>query len=102
MEKVITFEEGELPICSTVLDSERWTVLTTRRILTCEGSGVIQHSLPEMQRSEWGDFKGGSKQSYTKVSILFTDNTFIPVFIETGRASMVMIYGMETVSQLIG
>lgn len=31
----VDFESSELPICSTIIDAEDWSVLTTRRLFTC-------------------------------------------------------------------
>lgn len=62
----INLEDGEELICSTIVNDSIWSVLTSRRIITLEGFGKIEHYLNGLKRSNAGDFKGYSKQEYTK------------------------------------
>jgi len=91
-------ESEERLICSTIINDKIWTILTTRRIISFEGVGLQQHSIKSIQEWNAGDFKGYSGQNYTKGFLHFTDGKIFPFFIETGRASMVMIYGIRTLS----
>jgi hypothetical protein len=93
----LRLESHELPICSTIINPKVWTILTTEKIISFEGVGIQQHKLSTLEKWDFGDFKGYSKQIYTKGFLHFVDDTFIPVFVETGRASMVMINGIMTI-----
>lgn len=95
----IHFDDGEELICSTIINDTIWSVLTTRRIITQEGIGKVEHYLNGLKRRDAGDFKGYSKQEYTKGFLHFDDDKIIPYFIETGKASMIMIYGVDTTTQ---
>ncbi|NAS31852.1 hypothetical protein GTQ40_12770 [Flavobacteriaceae bacterium R38] len=96
---LIKLEDGEELICSTIISDSIWSVLTSRRIITLEGVGKIEHYLSKLKRLDAGDFKGYSKQEYTKGFLHFNDDKIIPYFIETGKASMIMIYGVNTTIQ---
>lgn len=96
---LITLEDGEELICSTIITDSIWSILTSRRIITLEGIGIIEHYLNGLKRRDAGDFKGYSKQEYTKGFLHFDDNKIVPYFIETGKASMIMIYGVNTTTQ---
>ena len=93
----VRLESHELPICSTIVNTKVWTLLTNNRIISFEGVGIQEHKLTPIKRWNFGDFKGYSDQSYTKGFLHFVDDTIVPVFVETGRASMVMIYGVMTI-----
>lgn len=95
----VNLEGGEELICSTIVNDTIWSVLTSRRIITLEGVGKIEHYLNGLKRRDAGDFKGYSKQEYTKGFLHFDDDKIIPYFIETGKASMIMIYGVNTTTQ---
>lgn len=97
----INLEEGEELICSTVISDLIWSVLTSRRIITLEGLRKREHSLKGLKIRDIGDFKGYSKQKYTKGVLHFDDEKLIPFFIETGKASMIMVYGTNTATQLL-
>jgi hypothetical protein len=99
---LFTPDDGELLICATIINPDLWTLLTSRRIASCIENNMVQHTLSGALQTQWGDFKGAAKHAYTRGLIRFSDNQVIPVFIETGRASMVMIYGVSTVLQLTG
>jgi len=92
--------EDEELICSTIINESIWSILTTRKIITLEGVGQVQHNLKGLIQRNAGDFKGWSKQKYTKGFLQFDDNKIIPYFIETGNASMIMIYGIDTAVKL--
>lgn len=96
----LEFEKGEELICSTVINDKIWTLLTTRNIFSLEGVGMEKHTIDGINKWNWGDFKGYAKQPYTKGFLLFDDEKVVPVFIETGRASMIMIYGIMTISKI--
>ncbi len=90
----VVLQDNEFLICSSIIDEKIWTVLTTKRIFSFEGVGLNEHSLLNISKWDFGDFKGYSKQTFTKGFLSFEDGNIVPVFVETGRASMVMIYGI--------
>ena len=90
------FEQGEEPICSTVINEKTWSILTTRNLYTLEGAKKEMHKLSALKFFESGDFKGYSGQPFVTGYLHFEDDKIIRVFIETGIASMVMIYGIKT------
>jgi len=96
----LNLESEERLVCSTIISDKIWTILTTRRIVSFEGVGIQQHLIKNIKEWDFGDFKGYSEQSYTKGFLHFADGKIVPFFIETGRASMVMIYGIRTLSGL--
>ena len=97
----ISLENGEELICSTFINDQIWTVLTSRSILSKEGITKDIHSIKQIKKWNFGDFKGFSKQPFTKGFLFFDDNKVVPVFIETGRASMIMINGIMTLNQIV-
>lgn len=96
----LELEDSEELICSTIISESIWSFLTSRRIITLEGVGKVEHELIGLTQRNAGDFKGWSKQKYTKGFLQFDDGKIIPYFIETGKASMIMIYGINTVVKL--
>ena len=93
----INLNPEEEIICSTVINDKLWSILTTRRIVTREGLRTTEHRLTKLKYHNYGDYKGFSNQLFTKGFLQFDDDQILPILIETGRASMVMIYGMRTI-----
>lgn len=89
-------EQGEEPICSTVINEKTWSLLTTRSIYTLEGVKKKTHQLSALKFFESADFKGYSGQQFVTGYLHFDDDEIVRVFIETGIPSMVMIYGIKT------
>ena len=96
----ISLENGEELICSTFVNEQIWTLLTTQRIFSREGLAPDVHSIKNIKKWNFGDFKGYSKQSYTKGFLFFEDDKVISVFVETGRASMILINGIMTLNKI--
>lgn len=94
----IALADHELPIAKTHIDALNWTLVTTRRIITCL-SGLMQE-LPaaRIKSYHWGDFKGMGKKPFTIGEIQSEEGDTINIHIETGRASMVIIYSIRTVA----
>lgn len=93
--------ENELPICSVVINEQNWSLLTTQRIITMESSNYSEMSISESSRLLYGDFKGYEKQRHVFGEIESKiDGQKMNYFIETGSASMVMIYGIQTIYQI--
>jgi hypothetical protein len=98
----ITLEEGEELICSTFVDEQTWTLLTTRRILSADGLSLDEHSIEGITKSNFGDYKDSVKQAHTRGFLFFKDGNIVPIFIETGRASAIMVTGITTISKSNG
>ena len=88
--------ENELFICSTFIDKKNFSILTTRRLLTqLDGklcSGNIQGATDKL----YGDFKGYNDKEFTFGLVQLQNGNELKYFIETGKASMVMIHGVRT------
>ena len=88
--------ENELFICSTFIDKENFSILTTRRLLTqLDGklcSGNIQGATDKL----YGDFKGYKDKEFTFGMVQLQNGNELKYFIETGKASMIMIHGVRT------
>ncbi|WP_338769264.1 hypothetical protein WAF17_09485 [Bernardetia sp. ABR2-2B] len=92
----LELQENELLICSTVLDSENHSILTTQRLITKENGVEKIGSMNEVSDESYGNFKG-----YGDVEIIFglvrlTNELELKYFIETGKASMIMVHGIRT------
>lgn len=96
----ILLENDEELICSTFVNERIWTLLTTQRIFSREGLSIDVLSINSIKKWNFGDFKGYSKQSYTKGFLFFEDDKALSVFIETGRASMILINGILTLNEI--
>jgi len=101
LNEYIDLENDESIICLTIITDKIWTILSTKRIFSMEGIGLKTNNLKGIKKWDFGDFKGYSKQEYTKGFLYFDNDEIIPVFVQTGRASMVMIYGVMTISKLM-
>lgn len=91
----IPLEEDELVICSTVIDKENYSILTTRRMTTSEDENVRIEYLMNATDKGYGDFKGSKGDVISKGMIEIENAEDLGYFIETGRASMIMIQGLR-------
>ncbi|WDF75647.1 hypothetical protein PQ469_17320 [Mucilaginibacter sp. KACC 22773] len=88
--------EDELIICSTVIDADNYSLLTTRRIVTKENGtediadlvGVKQNTPPLQFKLE--------KYNYVSGTLQLPNKNVFRYFIEAGKACMVMEYGIRT------
>lgn len=93
---IINIGEGERPICSTIINSNNWSILSTQRIFTQMNGKLTIGNMNNSENLSYGDFKGYEKNETTIGSILLANGIKLGYFIETGKASMVMIYGIST------
>ena len=93
-----SFHDNELPICQTIIDSSNWTLVTTRQIFTCKGGLTKLTKADNVLSWQWNDFKGYKNELYTIGQLELVNLRQIEIFIETGKASMVMIY---TITSLV-
>ena len=92
--------DTELIVCATVINKENFSILTTQRLITRLDGVEAAGSTDGVSRLEYGDFKGYVEKDFTFGRIRLEDGTEMKYFIETGNASMVMIYGVKTLLQL--
>jgi len=92
---------GELPILYSYLDSENWTLVTTRRIFgSCEGKvGFV--CAQDIIESKIGNFKGHGLQKVEQMQIRTQSSEPLLCPFETGKASMGTIYAVRTLRQII-
>jgi len=88
--------ENELVICSTVVDKDNFSILTTRRLLTRQDGQLISGSLQGATDKLYGDFKGYKDKTFTFGRVQLQNGNELKYFIETGKASMIMIHGVRT------
>ncbi|WP_079688129.1 hypothetical protein [Ohtaekwangia koreensis] len=92
----LSLTEDELVICSTVIDYDNYSIVTTQRLITkekgIENSGDLDRATDKL----YGDFKGHKGDTFTFGLVQMDDGGDLKYFIETGKASMIMIHGVRT------
>ncbi len=88
--------ENELIICSTFINSENYSILTTQKLITKENGTEYIGNLIDSKNKLYGDFKGYKGKNYTFGKIQLANGSNLKYFIETGKASMIMIQGIST------
>ncbi|CAM1341945.1 hypothetical protein [Tenacibaculum amylolyticum] len=88
--------EDELIICSTLIDGENYSILTTQKLITVENGKERAESLSRATDKEYGDFKGYKDGQVTFGLVELENGDELKYFIETGKASMIMIHGVRT------
>jgi hypothetical protein len=88
--------ENELIICSTVIDRENYSILTTQRLITRHSGQESAGNIEGATNKRYGDFKGYKDKLFTFGQIQLQDGADLEYFIEIGKASMVMIHGIRT------
>ena len=98
----IALSANELVICSTVIDIDNFSVLTTQKLATKEKGNFLSGNLNGATDKRYGDFKGVlKKEPYTFGMVQLNNGNDLRYFIETGRASMVMVYGVKISIQIL-
>ena len=93
----IALSDNELFICSTVIDIDNFSVLTTQKLATKEKGEFLSGNLNGATDKLYGDFKGVlKKEPFTFGMVQLDNGNDLRYFIETGTASMVMIHGVRT------
>ena len=90
------YQNNELPIAMTYVDADNWTLLTTRNIVSNIKGDTKQALVSKVVNWTWGDFKGYQEKPTTLGRLTLDDDTTLYVLTETGKASMIMIYGIMT------
>jgi hypothetical protein len=97
----IQLNREELLICSTIINTDNYSILTTQKLITLENgileSGFIIHAKNEL----YGNFKGYENEKYTFGKVILENGKTMKYFIETGKASMIMISGVKTLIQIV-
>ena len=88
-------EKGESPIAYTFFSRDYWNLLTTRRLIEIRNKTVKFVMGKEIQSHHFGDFKNTKESDRTTIALLKTNGEKMNFEIETGDASMVMIYGIK-------
>lgn len=92
----IDLKEDELLICSTVIDTDNFSILTTKQLITKQDGQLTSGDLEGATDKEYGDFKGKRDKSLTFGQVHLKTGIDLKYFIETGKASMIMIHGVRT------
>ena len=93
----IELNKNELIICSTIVNLENYSVLTTQKLITKENGTERIGNIIGATDKGYGDFKGYKDDSFTFGIVELKNGTDLKYFIETGKASMIMIYGVRTI-----
>lgn len=88
--------EEELIICSTIIDEINYSNLTTRKLITVENVKERLEHLVGATGKGYGDFKGYSNHDIAFGLVQLENGDDLKHFIETGKASMIMIYAVRT------
>jgi hypothetical protein len=88
--------ENELIICSTVIDKDNFSILTTRQLMTKKEGQLNTGDIQAATDKLYGDFKGDKDKLITFGQVQLKNGNELKYFIETGHASMVMIHGVRT------
>jgi hypothetical protein len=92
--------QNELIICSTYIDGDNYSVLTTQRLITKENGQITSGNIDGAVNKTYGDFKGYKDKLFTFGQIELRDGACLKYFVETGKASMVMIHGVRTLIRI--
>ncbi|CAL2095722.1 conserved protein of unknown function [Tenacibaculum sp. 190524A02b] len=96
----IRLSEKELIICSTVIDSENYSILTSQKLITNENGNEMIGNLVNAKNKGYGDFKGYIDNVLTFGTVELQNGDELKYFIETGKASMIMIHGVRTLIRI--
>ena len=88
--------ETELMICTTIIDADNYSILTTQRLVTKQNGRESSGNIDGATDKLYGDFKGYKDKNVTLGKIQLQDGNELKYFIETGNASMIMIHGIRT------
>lgn len=88
----ISLEQGELPIVSSYIASDRWYLLTSRQVWSCVSGQRNRTSGPNISSSVAGNFKGFGQQEVERMTLLLHDGDELHLDFETDFASMAPMY----------
>lgn len=96
----IDLADSELFICSTLIDKDNFSILTTRRLMTNQDGQLSAENIQGAADKLYGDFKGYKDKALRFGQVQLPNGNDIGYFIETGKASMIMIYGVSTLIRI--
>lgn len=96
----LELEENELLICSTIIDSENYSILTTQRLITKENGIKSIGNLDGVSKKSYGNIKGFGNIDLTFGLVRLENGADLKYFIETREASMVMVYGIKMLIEI--
>lgn len=88
--------QNELIICSTFIDADNYSILTTQRLITKQNRQIQIGNIEGATDKLYGDFKGYKDKMFTFGHIQLQNGSDLDYFIESGKASMIMIHGVRT------
>ena len=97
---LISLQNEELPIAQVFIDDDNWTLVTTRRIISCFESNIKDVYASSIVRWYWGDFKGLDRGQTTIGQLVLENGDELKVHIETGKASIIPIYAIRVMAAL--
>lgn len=83
-------------IDQTLITHLDWTLVTTRRIISCLDEDVRETAPAKVSSWFWGNFKGYKETKTTLGELRLENGSVLKVHIESGRASMIIIYSIMT------
>ncbi|ULH18375.1 hypothetical protein MF271_22440 (plasmid) [Deinococcus sp. KNUC1210] len=92
LREIITLEQGEMPIVSSYIDSDRWYLLTSRYVWSGLAGYMTKTPGPNIAHSASGNFKGFGQQETERMVLQLHDGAEVHFDFETGFASMAPIY----------
>lgn len=91
---LIEIDDDELIISSTVIDDFNFSILTTRKLITKENGDFNFGRMEDATHVSFGYFK--DVKPFIFGIIKLKNGNDLKYFIETGKASMMMIQGVKT------
>jgi hypothetical protein len=88
--------ENELIICSTIINKNNYSILTTKQLYTNIDGYLEAENIFTSTIINYGEFKSNDIKGYTFGLVQLENGQEFKYFIETGKASMVMIQGVKT------
>ncbi|CAI8720854.1 hypothetical protein [Chryseobacterium sp. IT-36CA2] len=96
----VQLNKEELLICSTIIDSDNYSILTTQKLITSENGVLESGTIIYAKNRSYGNFKEYGNEKLTFGNIILENGKIVKYFIETGKASMIMINGIKTLIQI--
>ena len=82
------------------MDANNYTLITTRRIITLKDGSKYAGSFQNIKTYKFGDFKGMRDNPVTIGSLTTINDEHIPLLIESGKPSMIVVNAIGTILNL--
>jgi hypothetical protein len=93
--------EDELPVACTLVDANNYTLITTRQVITKKDGSKYVVSFQDIKTYTLGNFKSIKDSLVTVGSVINIDGGEVPVYIESGKPSMIIVNAIGTILNLI-